>query len=165
MTECIVNQATIEVDICGQVHTFESNIVKVKIRREVAVRLQAKKVVCGSCLRDRQFEFVVCDQRGREVARTRNTQSGDITFPELTFDRPGEYTYTIREATNLCACWILDRRRYRIVVTVQECQQGQLIATVSYPDGLPVFVNKYCPRPCVCFKRCCEKMCCALQCC
>jgi len=151
MTECIVNQATVEVNICGQAHTFESNIVSVKIRREVTVRLQSKKIVCGACLRDRQFKFVVFDQSGREVACAFNDRNGDIIFPELTFERPGVHTYTIREVSKPCGCWILDRRHYRVIVTVHECQQGKLIATVNYPDGLPVFVNKYCPDPCRCF--------------
>jgi len=154
MTEWIVNQATIEVDICGETHTFESNVVEIEIRREVAVRLQAKKVVCGTCLRAGQFKFIVTDQHGKEVACACNGKNGDIDFPKLTIDRPGVYTYTIQEAGKTCGCWILDRRHYRVIVEVHESQQGKLVATLSYPDGLPVFVNKYCPRPCVCLKCC-----------
>ncbi|MCL2580044.1 MAG: hypothetical protein FWE32_08475 [Oscillospiraceae bacterium] len=164
MSEWVINQAVVEADICGEVHTFESNLVKIKIRQEAAVRLHAKKVVCGSCLRSGQFKFTVTDQRGKEVAYAHNTRNGGIAFPELTFDRPGTHTYTIQEISRTCGCWILDRRRCRVVVTVHECQQGKLIAAVNYPDGFPVFVNKYCPKPCLCFKRCCEKMCCTRVC-
>jgi len=165
MSNWIINQATIKADICNQSLTFKSNLVKVRIRREVTVCLQAKKVVCGACLHDGQFKFVVFDQHAREVAYACNAENGDITFPKLTFERPGVYAYTIQEASETCSCWILDRRLYRAIVTVHECKKGKLTTTVSYPDGLPVFVNQYCPRPCIYVKCCCEKMCGDLRCC
>ena len=148
MTGWIVNQATVEVPICNKTHMFRSNSVRVKIRRGIKlakVHLQSKKVVCGACLRANQFKFIVFDQNGEEVARAGNDKNGDIIFPELTFEQPGVYVYTMREINKPHKDWILDHRRYTIIVTILECQNGKLIATTSYPDGLPVFVNKYVP--------------------
>jgi len=172
MLEWIDNQATVELTICGKTLTFKSNLVKIKIRRkqEVTVRLQSRKVVCGTCLLGGQFKFIVCDKHRREVAHAHHDNNGDITFPELTFNHPGVYTYTIQESRNFCECWVLDHRCYSAVVTVRKCQQGRLIATVSYPDGFPVFVNRYCPNPLPCCKSkdrgacCCEKMYYSLRC-
>ena len=147
-SEYIINQASVEIVICEETHTIKSNLVKVKIKRNVPVNicLQGKKIVCGSCLRAGQFEFVVFDQNKKEVARARNDKHGDIDFPALTLEQAGVYTYTMREISRPQKNWMLDRRHYSVIVTVSDCGQGRLTAVVSYPKGLPVFVNRYCPQ-------------------
>ena len=127
--------------------------------RPVKVCLQSKKVVCGTCLGESTFEFKVFDQCGIIVAKARNDQNGDVNFPALCFNRPGMYTYTIREAVPPSRDWAMDTRRYPVVIKVMECG-GKLLATVSYPEGFPVFVNQYEPKcnttctPCSCKSDC-----------
>jgi len=145
MSASITNQATIDVRICGETHTVRSNLVKVRIRQDVSVCLQAKKIVCNTCLRSGQFKFAIFDKNKHEIAQAKNEKNGDVLFSALTFDRPGVYTYTMREVNKPCRDWILDHRCYTVIVTIFECQKGKLIATVSYPEGLPIFVNRYCP--------------------
>lgn len=87
--------------------------------------------------------------------------SQKIVFTKLTFTAPGKYLYTIKELTPSSGAWESDKRIYRIVITVSEDEDGKLIASVDYPDGLPKFVNKYhpCPKPilpcklCKCFDK------------
>ena len=75
--------------------------------------------------------------------------SYDINFPELTFTSPGEYTYTLKELTPSSATWKTDKKTYRVVVNVTEGEDGKLVASLAYPDGLPKFTNKHrdCPPP------------------
>ena len=85
--------------------------------------------------------------------------SHGINFSELTFTSPGKYLYTIKELTPSSEVWESDSRIYRVVVTVSEDEDGKLVASLDYPDGLPEFVNKYrhCPippcNPCKCFDK------------
>ncbi|MCL2336634.1 MAG: hypothetical protein FWC60_04350, partial [Firmicutes bacterium] len=41
-------------------------------------------------------------------------------------------------------CWVMDSRVWLAVVTVTDDGAGQLVATVAYPGGLPLFVNRFC---------------------
>jgi len=67
-----------------------------------------------------------------------------IEFPELTFTSPGRYWYTVRELTPSSRNWKTDDRVYRILVVVRETEDGELEASIEYPDGFPRFVNICC---------------------
>ena len=71
-------------------------------------------------------------------------ECGLIEFPPLTFTAPGVYEFTFRELTPSGDGWTTDGRDYRVIVTVTE-QNGVLVATLEYPDGFPVFENRYEP--------------------
>jgi pilin isopeptide linkage protein len=68
-----------------------------------------------------------------------------IEFPKLCFTKPGKYNYTIRETSQSDRCWLTDNREYRLIITVSENENGCLTASVEFPEGLPEFVNRYCP--------------------
>ena len=150
-SEFIVNQATVEVPLCGETYIARSNLVRVRIRccQPAKVCLRAKKVVCGTCLCARQFQFAVCDQSGKEVARATNDRNGNVVFPHLTFEQVGVYVYAMQEINKPRRNWILDCRCYPVIATVFDSGQGKLAVTVSYPCGSPVFVNRYCPKTCL----------------
>jgi pilin isopeptide linkage protein len=77
------------------------------------------------------------------------SKSCTIDFPKLTFTASGKYSYTVKELTPSGGGWKTDGRVYRIVVNVDEDENGELVAKVEYPDGFPSFVNKYSkPPPC-----------------
>ena len=80
-----------------------------------------------------------------------------ITFPKLKFDKPGVYRYTIRELTPSDRNWRTDKRVYRVVVTVKYGEDGKLVVSLSYPNGFPRFVNRYCKPKCCC--GCCFTCC------
>jgi uncharacterized repeat protein (TIGR01451 family)/pilin isopeptide linkage protein len=72
---------------------------------------------------------------------------GLFQFPDLTFDAPGVYEFTLRELTPSGGGWITDDRVIRLVVTVVDDGHGNLIATIEYPDGFPSFTNTYHTAP------------------
>ena len=69
----------------------------------------------------------------------------NVIFPELTFTSPGVYKYTVKELTPPDESWNTDRRIYRVIITVVDTGDGLLEAHTDYPDGVPRFVNTYCP--------------------
>ena len=71
----------------------------------------------------------------------------NINFPALTFTSPGVYSYTVKELTPSDERWKTDDRVYRVIVTVVRNTDGNLSASVDYPDGFPKFVNTYDGRP------------------
>ena len=104
----------------------------------------------------------------------------EIIFPELIFKSPGIYHFTIRELNPSGNGWACDGRVYRVTVTVTDIGDGVLAAQIVYFDGVPIFVNQFCPplQPpncedtCDCYnpfrcewicKRCCCAPCCSGQ--
>jgi len=72
---------------------------------------------------------------------------GPFEFPELLFNTPGTYEYTLEELTPSGDGWITDDKIVTVIVTVVDDGHGHLVATVSYPDGLPTFTNTYHANP------------------
>jgi pilin isopeptide linkage protein len=107
-------------------------------------QIQASKWVCGCCcLCAGWFSFGLFDSAGGRVAIAANDGNGNILFA-LPFDTAGEYTYTLRELDSGTRCWKLDKRQYKVTVTVADNGQGVLAATVTYGGGkAPTFANFY----------------------
>ena len=72
---------------------------------------------------------------------------GLVKFPELTFTEPGTFEFTLRELTPSGGGWTTDHRTFKVVVTVVPDGLGHLIATVTYPDGFPTFVDTFGNKP------------------
>jgi len=72
---------------------------------------------------------------------------GPFEFPELIFNTPGTYEYTLEELSPSGDGWITDDKVVTIIVTVVDDGHGHLVATVGYPDGLPTFTNTYHSNP------------------
>ena len=70
-----------------------------------------------------------------------------IEFPEVTFDKPGLYKYKIHEMTPSGGGWHNDGELYEVIVRVEDDGYGNLVATVEYPEGFPVFTNTYKAEP------------------
>jgi pilin isopeptide linkage protein len=103
--------------------------------------IKAKKCLCGGRLCGNDFTFAVFDQNGNEVARATNNACGNIIFPALTFTQPGVFHFTVRELKPSGCCFKMDDRVFPVTVTVTNNGKGQLVATINYPNGKPVFVN------------------------
>jgi pilin isopeptide linkage protein len=73
----------------------------------------------------------------------KNPTCGLVEFPELEFDEPGVYEYTLRELTPSGAGWLTDDAEYRVIITVTEDSNNILVATAEFPDGYPEFVDIY----------------------
>ena len=75
------------------------------------------------------------------------TTCGSIAFPELTFDAPGVYEYTMKEETPSGDGWITDDKVIRVTIIVEDDGHGHLVALIQYPDGFPEFTNTYTVTP------------------
>ena len=85
-------------------------------------------------------------------------KESNIIFGELTFDKPGSYHYTVKELTPSGGGWITDKKVYRVIINVTKESEGKLAASAEYPDGWPVFINKFSR----CYCQCCEKLFCII---
>jgi len=120
----------------------------------VSVSLEGDKILTGRDIADGEFEFVLSDSEGKEIAKTENEKnkfffdSKDIA--ELTFDRAGKYVFTVTETEGSLGGVTYDGAVYTVTVTVTDDSRGALHASVSYAkDGVGatgiVFRNAYAP--------------------
>jgi pilin isopeptide linkage protein len=72
---------------------------------------------------------------------------GLVEFPELFFDAPGIYKYTMKELSPDGGGWETDKNDVPVIVEVIDDGHGNLIAAIHYPDGFPNFVNYYRQKP------------------
>lgn len=108
--------------------------------------LAAKKVLEGRELQAGEFAFELSEGE-RVVATAANTADGLVAFPAIKYVSAGEHTYTVREIGGDRKDVVYDAAAFRVVVSVRE-SGGALACTVSYPDGEPVFTNRYvAPEP------------------
>ena len=77
------------------------------------------------------------------VNKHHSATCGAFQFPDLTYDQPGIYEYTLKELTESGDGWTTDDSIIRLIVTVIDDGHGNLIATIEYPDGFPSFTNIY----------------------
>ncbi|AQS52635.1 Collagen adhesin [Jeotgalibaca dankookensis] len=109
--------------------------------------IEAKKILEGQQLVADQFAFELVDAKGDVLQTKYNNENGQVIFDELTYDKTGEFTYTIREVKGSQGGVTYDPTNYQVVVVVTDDGQGQLTATVNYSDGPAVFTNIYVPAP------------------
>jgi len=116
----------------------------------VRITLRAIKVLCGIFM-DCQYRYNCCflfglfDENNERVSTAKNF-NGAIVFPQLLFTRPGIYKYTIRELTTPFCCWQTDDTVFSIEITVTPNIYGKLEACAYFPNGKPIFVNRFAPR-------------------
>lgn len=104
------------------------------------------KYMEGRNLLPGEFEFELLDEEGNELQVVRNGDDGVITFSAITFDKPGEFTYTIKEKATTKGGVTIDGTQYTVTVTVTDNGTGALVAEVKVNgsgDQSVVFTNKY----------------------
>ena len=107
------------------------------VSRDVSV----KKELAGRDLREGEFSFELLE--GDDVVATAtNAADGTVTFPELTYDAPGEHSYTVREVAGDAAGVSYDTTAYAVSVKVSDNGDGTLSATAS-GDTSVTFKNVY----------------------
>lgn len=121
-----------------------------------SVSLGTGKLIEGRALAAGEFTFKLTDADGNEVGTATNEENGAVTFDTITYDTPGDYTYTITEVapqdTDPFTDGIqnngvtYDESVYNATVKVTDNGKGNLTAQISYSteDGTaPLFVNTY----------------------
>ncbi|MDR0896812.1 MAG: hypothetical protein LBN04_03040 [Oscillospiraceae bacterium] len=110
-----------------------------------SVDITAYKVLSNWPFDEKTFEFGLYDVDGQLIETAQNTD-GVIDFPQLPHDARGEFHYTIGEITQSGEGWTTDANAYPVTVTVVD-EGGQLVDTVTYPQGQPTFYNHYLAAP------------------
>ena len=134
---------------------------------ETNITLNATKVLKEKKLLEDEFFFVLKDNAGNIVKdasgndiQVTNDVNGQVTFPALTFEAAGDYTYYVEEVksanTNVITDesmqdnYYFDPVSYKVIVTVTDDKAGQLHATARYFNASTevqnmVFANLYTP--------------------
>ena len=121
-----------------------------------SVSLGIGKLIEGRALAAGEFTFKLTDADGNEISTATNEENGAVTFDTITYDTPGDYTYTITEVvpqdTDPFTDGIqnngvtYDESVYNATVKVTDNGKGNLTAQISYSteDGAaPLFINTY----------------------
>ncbi len=108
----------------------------------VTAELSGTKTLTGRDLLDGEFEFLLKDSEGTLLRNAVNGADGSFSFEALTFDKIGEYTYTVIESNGGKGGVTYDATVYTVTVTVTDNGEGSLLATVSGGDAI-TFTNEY----------------------
>ncbi len=115
----------------------------------VKVRLEAQKEYTKS-LAENKFTFLLDGYIGTTPISQdkQNDAQGKVLFDELTFEREGTYTFTVKEQKGDKQYIEYDGTAYTVTVKVTDPGDGQLKADVSYKAGTAPadsirFVNTY----------------------
>jgi pilin isopeptide linkage protein/LPXTG-motif cell wall-anchored protein len=109
-----------------------------------SVVLEADKILAGRSLVTGEVTFELIDQEGQVIQSQTNDVSGNVYFDAISYDKAGEYNYTIREKVGDDSTITYDDSEIPVTVSVKD-NAGQLEATASY-EGNAVFTNDYTPK-------------------
>jgi len=107
----------------------------------VEVILSLSKNALGKDLENGEFEFELYNHQGTKIASAKNDKNGLIKFAQILFTSPGVYDYSIKEVS-APEGWTKDTKEYPVKINILGYGTG-LMPNVSYPDGLPGFINTF----------------------
>ena len=114
----------------------------------VTDQITATKVLTGRDLKEGEFSFELVE--GNDVVATgKNDADGKIVMDKITYDKPGEHTYILREAKGAEGNGITyDSTTYTIVTTVTDDGNGKLTVKHELQGASEAkFNNSYKPNP------------------
>ena len=79
-----------------------------------------------------EFQFVLKDEKGNVVQTVGNTADGRVAFSNLSFEKPGTYTYTVEEIKGNNEDIIYDGMKATVSITVTRDGEA-LVSTVTNP--------------------------------
>lgn len=119
--------------------------------KPVKDQITATKVLTGRDLKDGEFSFELVEG-DKVVARGTNAADGTIVMDKITYDKPGNHTYTLREKlpneAGLSNGITYDKTNYTIKTSVIDNSDGTLKVTHALEGTKPArFENKYNTAP------------------
>ncbi|HEM6508987.1 TPA: LPXTG cell wall anchor domain-containing protein [Streptococcus suis] len=115
--------------------------------KAVNVKIPAVVRLFGRELLENEFKFELREVDSEKlIDTTQNTKEGQVRFKNLSFDKPGEYWYTISEVKNELSGVEYDSKYIVAKITVED-RNGQLQAMIEFIDNDNVFNNFYTPAP------------------
>ena len=127
---------------------FENAYNVTPVSSSVTDQITATKVLTGRGLRDGEFSFELVE--GNDVVVTgKNDADGKIVMDKITYDKPGEHTYILREVKGAEGNGITyDDKTYTVVTTITDNGKGKLEAKHELKDATTAeFKNSYKPNP------------------
>ncbi|MGU7965040.1 Spy0128 family protein [Streptococcus suis] len=118
--------------------------------KAVNVKIPAVVRLFGRELLENEFKFELREANGEELPvldTAQNTKEGQVRFKNLSFDKPGEYWYTISEVKNELSGVEYDSKYIVAKITVEDRNNGQLQAMIEFIADDNVFNNFYTPAP------------------
>lgn len=116
--------------------------------KPVEDQITATKALTGRDLKDGEFSFELVE--GNDVVVTgKNDADGKIVMGKITYDKPGEHTYILREVKGAEGNGITyDDKTYTVVTTITDNGKGKLEAKHELKDATTAeFKNSYKPNP------------------
>ncbi len=93
------------------------------------ISVNGVKTLIGGTLTADEFTFTLTGEG--ESQSVKNTASGTFAFADISFDKEGVYTYTIKEEEGTAKNYSYDATEYIMTVTVTDNGHGELEATRS----------------------------------
>ena len=127
---------------------FENAYNVTPVSSSVTDQITATKVLTGRGLKDGEFSFELVE--GNDVVVTgKNDADGKIVMGKITYDKPGEHTYILREVKGAEGSGITyDDKTYTVVTTITDNGKGKLEAKHELKDATTAeFKNSYKPNP------------------
>ena len=127
---------------------FENKYNTAPNESSVTDQITATKVLTGRGLKDGEFSFELVE--GNDVVVTgKNDADGKIVMDKITYDKPGEHTYILREVKGAEGNGITyDDKTYTVVTTITDNGKGKLEAKHELKDATTAeFKNSYKPNP------------------
>ncbi|HEM4505826.1 TPA: LPXTG cell wall anchor domain-containing protein [Streptococcus suis] len=116
--------------------------------KTVNVKIPAVVRLFGRDLLENEFKFELREVDSEKlIDTTQNTKEGQVRFKNLSFDKPGEYWYTISEVKNELSGVEYDSKYIVAKITVEDRNNGQLQAMIEFIADDNVFNNFYTPAP------------------
>ena len=113
----------------------------------VTDQIVATKTLTGRDLKDGEFSFELVED-GEVVAAGKNGADGKIVMDKITYDKPGEHTYILREVKGAEGNGITyDDKTYTVVTTITDNGKGKLVAKHELKETKAAeFENSYKPN-------------------
>lgn len=93
---------------------------------------ELSKAGVNQALSANEFQFVLKDEKGNVVQTVGNTADGRVAFSNLSFEKPGTYTYTVEEVKGNNEDIIYDGMKATVSITVTRDGEA-LVSTVTNP--------------------------------
>jgi pilin isopeptide linkage protein len=108
--------------------------------------IEATKTLTGKTLEADMFSFQLLDKDGETLQTVKNDKDGIVQFEAIPYDTVGEYKYIVQEVNGNLDGVTYDEREFDVTVNVKDDGNGNLVATVNYPNNKIEFTNKYDPN-------------------
>lgn len=139
--------------------TFTNTYTVGELPSSITDQIKIDKQLTGRDLKKGEFTFELLED-GNVVATGSNDAKGKVTFSRITYKKPGNHTYTVREVKGSAGGVTYDDQLYTVYTTISDNGDGtlsaehQVIATITdNGEAVPgeknaiTFSNKYKAAP------------------